>query len=624
MEARRVFDSAVSGIRWKGDRGIGRCPFHDDHRPSLSVDAEKGLYFCHGCGAKGNLVQFGRRLFGSTTSAAKRSVTKSSDRGGGRNEMRETETIYVYEDSEGDLAFQKIRFKPKSFALRRPAEDGGWIWNIQGVTKVPFHLPEVLAADVVFVCEGEKDCETLKKWGLVATCNVGGAGRWEDRYSQILKGKKVCVLQDDDEPGRKHAQTVAQSVARHAAEVRLLPPFPGSKDVSDWAASGGTKKQLLKLAAATSIFAASTEPAASSDQAQPDMPRVPLLRGPNLVHELELFFQKRVILPSGLALVIALWVIGTYVSDVFDCYPYICITSPVKRCGKTLLAELIGLVSARSKTTVNVSEAALFRMVEMFRPTIVMDEAETLANQKSERSQFLLSLLNAGHRKNAYVIRCVGPSHTPTEFPVYCPKVLLAIGDVPGTFRDRSIIVAMRRRRKDELVVRYRYREVSKKGGRRAALAQAWAAAHKKEVEAVYLNESLEFLEDREADNWASLFSIAAVAVPDRVEELKHIAIRLGTAKNALDIDDSHTIRLLSDIRNVFTSRNLKRISTRQLISHLQLMDESPWEDLNQFKLARTLRPFGVSSKQLWIGERNVKGYEHDDLKPVFDSYLSR
>lgn len=88
--------------------------------------------------------------------------------------------------------------------------------------------------------------------------------------------------------------------------------------------------------------------------------QAPLIRGTNLVRKLELFFTRRVIFPSGLALVLALWVIGTSLHEIFDCYPYLCITSPTKRCGKTLLAELIGLVSARSKTTVNVSEAALF------------------------------------------------------------------------------------------------------------------------------------------------------------------------------------------------------------------------------------------------------------------------
>jgi hypothetical protein len=538
--------------------------------------------------------------------------------------MKAIEAVYSYLDEEGDLLYQQVRRIPKRFSFRQPAENGGWKWSLEGIRKVPYWLPEVMSAEEVFVVEGEKDVESLRRWGLTATCNPGGAGKWKDEYSKFLKGKRVVVLQDNDEPGRKHALAVVQSVAPYAAEVQLVLPFQEAKDVSDWIANGGTKEQFRKLVEETSAYKPSMESSivADGESGQID-PTVPLLQGVKLVRKLELFFQRRVILPSGLALVLALWVIGTYLYDIFDCYPYICITSPTKRCGKTLLAELIGLISARSKTTVNVSEAALFRMIEMFRPTIIMDEAETLANRKSERAQFLLSLLNAGHRKNANVIRCVGPDHTPREFPVYCPKVLLAIGNLPDTFRDRSVIVAMRRRRNDEQVARYRYREVSQKGSRRAALTRLWADAHRKQIESGYLNQPLDFLEDREADNWAPLFAIAAVAVPDRANELKQIAMRLGKAKNALDVDDSDNLRLLSDVRRIFTKNKVNRISTSELLSELQRTDESPWGELTQYKLARTLKPFGISSRQLWIRERNVRGYEHADFEPVFESYLS-
>jgi 5S rRNA maturation endonuclease (ribonuclease M5) len=538
--------------------------------------------------------------------------------------MKTIEDTYPYQDEEGDSLYEQVRFADKSFAFRRPAESGGWLWNMDGVRRVLYHLPEVIAANEVFIVEGEKDVESLRKWGLVATCNPGGAGKWSDEYSKSLKGKKVIVLQDDDKAGRKRALHVAQSVLRYAKEVRLVKPFVNAKDVSEWIEKGRTKKKLLKMVAATPIYDSSAEaPLVVESVPEAATPAVPILQGSKLVRKLELFFKKRVILPSGLTLVIALWAIGTYLSDAFDCFPYLCITSPTKRCGKTLLAELIGLVSARTKSTVNISEAALFRMIQVFHPTIIMDEAETLANRKSERAQFLLSLLNAGHRRGANVIRCVGPDHTPTEFPVYCPKVLLAIGNLPDTFRDRSIIVSMRRRRKDEHVARYRYREVSQKGSRRAALAQAWADAHTEKVAAEYAGQDLEFLNDREADNWAPIFAVAAVGIPDRLEELRRIAVRLGNAKNTLDVDDSDSLRLLSDVRQILVENNLKRIGTGQLITRLQQIEESPWGEITQFKLARTLRSFGVSSKQLWIGERNIKGYEHSDLKPVFDSYLS-
>jgi len=59
---RRYFESKLPDVRWNRNQGTARCPFHADHHPSLSIDAERGLFFCHGCGAKGNFVQFKRRL----------------------------------------------------------------------------------------------------------------------------------------------------------------------------------------------------------------------------------------------------------------------------------------------------------------------------------------------------------------------------------------------------------------------------------------------------------------------------------------------------------------------------------------------------------------------------------
>jgi hypothetical protein len=88
-------------------------------------------------------------------------------------------------------------------------------------------------------------------------------------------------------------------------------------------------------------------------------------------------------------------------------------------------------------------------------------------------------------------------------------------------------------------------------------------------------------------------------------------------------VDDSDALHLLSDVRRVFIKNNLTRISTSELVFRLQRIDESPWDELTQYKLARMLKPFGISSRQVWTEKRNVRGYEHDDFKSVFDSYLS-
>ena len=111
--------------------------------------------------------------------------------------------------------------------------------------------------------EGEKDVDRLRGLGLVATCNVGGCGMgWRDEYSDSLKGRNVIVLPDNDEPGQKHADAVAQSLQGKAATVRLLtlPGLPDKGDVTDWLSQGGNKDELLRLA----HEAATSEPSASA------------------------------------------------------------------------------------------------------------------------------------------------------------------------------------------------------------------------------------------------------------------------------------------------------------------------------------------------------------------------
>lgn len=122
-----------------------------------------------------------------------------------------------------------VRYEPKDFKQRRPNGNGGWFWKLGDVRRVLFRLPEVIAANDVLICEGEKDCETARTLGLVATCNPGGAGKWKDQYSQPLSGKRVLLIQDADQPGRKHAQQVAESLHGKAMSVKVIE-MPGAKD----------------------------------------------------------------------------------------------------------------------------------------------------------------------------------------------------------------------------------------------------------------------------------------------------------------------------------------------------------------------------------------------------------
>jgi len=109
-----------------------------------------------------------------------------------------------------------------------------------------------VSARSVLVCEGEKDCETARALGLIATCNPhGAAGKWKPEYTETLRGKRVCIVADADEPGRKHAQDVGTCLLGKTESLKVLE-LPGAKDLSDWVANGGTRKALVELIQQTS------------------------------------------------------------------------------------------------------------------------------------------------------------------------------------------------------------------------------------------------------------------------------------------------------------------------------------------------------------------------------------
>ncbi len=183
---------------------------------------------------------------------------------GTANGKRRMVATYDYRDEAGVRLFQVVRYLPKDFRQRKPKAGGGWDWSVKGVRVVPYRLPKLLAepARPVVVPEGEKDCDKLTQIGVLATCNAGGAGKWTAEHAEFLRGRRVIVIGDNDEPGRKHAQLVARSLHGIAESVRIveLPNLPDKGDASDWIAGGGTKEELMRLAEAAPIW---TPPAQS-------------------------------------------------------------------------------------------------------------------------------------------------------------------------------------------------------------------------------------------------------------------------------------------------------------------------------------------------------------------------
>ena len=177
--------------------------------------------------------------------------------------------------------------------------------------------------------------------------------------------------------------------------------------------------------------------------------------GAALLDEIDEAIRRHVVLDEAAAEAAALWVIHTHAIDAAYVSPRLAITSPQKRCGKTtLLLQLSGLV-ARPGTSANLTAATMFRAIHAARPTMLIDEADTFLGDAEE----MRGVINAGHcRGTATVWRTVEAAggHEVREFDVWAPVALAAIGKLPGTIEDRSIKIAMRRRRPDEKVERLR------------------------------------------------------------------------------------------------------------------------------------------------------------------------
>ncbi len=221
------------GGRKVGSDYVAKCPAHDDRNPSLSLKDADGrvLVHCHAGCEQQAVVE------------ALRGLGLWPDRDD--NQKRIIVATYDYTDEAGTLLYQVVRYQPKDFKQRRPNGASGWVWTA-GERQVIYRLREVVEAPIVFVAEGEMDCEALRDHGFVATTNSGGAGRWRAEFGQDFRDKEVLILPDADPPGWRHALDVARSIVGIAARVKMIE-LPFAKDPAEWFEQGHSELELITL-----------------------------------------------------------------------------------------------------------------------------------------------------------------------------------------------------------------------------------------------------------------------------------------------------------------------------------------------------------------------------------------
>jgi putative DNA primase/helicase len=402
--------------------------------------------------------------------------------------------------------------------------------------------------------------------------------------------------------------------------LALLPPL-------QYARARSTVARTLNVNVLTLDAEVKTRRTALATRAEEDAMFTPValwpesVRGDELLDEIAAEFTKYLVLPTGAVEALSAWTLFTWTVDAFDLAPILAICSPDKRCGKSTLLILLHDLVCRPLLVANTSPSALFRCVEAFRPTLLLDEADAWMRDNEE----LRGIINAGHtRKTAKVMRSVGDDHTPKPFDTFCPKAIARIGANADTISDRAVIVPMRRKMVHETVARLRQDRLDlsilrSKCARRAA----------DNIDPLRLPDPAipRELNDRAQDNWRPLITIADVAGGSWPERARAAALQLIDREQD---DSAHGMMLLRDLYQLFVGRGKSGIRSETLCIALNQLEERSWSEWNKghgikpHNVAKLLKPFGIKSRQGRDKDtqRNVRGYVWRDCEDAFKRYL--
>ncbi len=354
-----------------------------------------------------------------------------------------------------------------------------------------------------------------------------------------------------------------------------------------------------------------------------------------LVRELNRF----AVFPNWAAETFALWILHTFAFTLRELTTYIGIESPEKECGKSTVITVLSRLVNRAVVSSNISPSAFFRVIEELEPTLLIDEADTNLRGRDE----LTGILNAGYtRSTAYVWRiCYDPAPVaeeegeqggaegrgaasagrPARYSCWCPKAIAAIGHLHPTLASRCILIRMHRKLEGEECERLKGLKATELQRKCARFVRDHAGEIASAEPAIPRG-----LTNRAADIWEPLLALADLAGGRWPELARQAAAGLNARAQA----HSPIGSLLLDILMSFVLGEGDRLFSRTLVERLNGAGERPWMELRKGKgvtetwLAQQLRPYGVHSRTVRIGEQVAKGYMREDFQDVFKRYIPK
>ncbi len=320
---------------------------------------------------------------------------------------------------------------------------------------------------------------------------------------------------------------------------------------------------------------------------------------------------------------VALWALFAHSIDKFFVSPRLYITAATRRCGKTRLLDVVGKLVPRPVLTSHLTTAALFRSIDQFAPTVLVDEMDNLVRNR-EAFADMLGLLNAGHERGKYVLRVEGKDFKVKAFEVFAPIAMDGIGSLPDTLTDRCIIVRLVRKARSQAVAEFTLDETVDLAGL-ARKAARWSADNS-EMACKLRPATPKALHDRARDNWAPLLRIAMAISPDVLALAQAAATALAMKDE--EVDDDLPLTLLRDCMEIRKTTTGEHIATSSLIGALASMIDSPWADwkgtgrpVSGAMVKNLLRPFAVAPCLYGTGNSRFRGYRWALIEAAFEPY---
>lgn len=344
--------------------------------------------------------------------------------------------------------------------------------------------------------------------------------------------------------------------------------------------------------------------------------------GAAMLDDLSASVNRHMVLPPGAADAVALWAAHAHCHDAADVSPILAVNSPMHGCGKTTLLEWLGAVVPKPLPAANITTAALFRSVEKWRPTILVDEADTFLGVSDD----LRGIINSGHaRAGAFVIRVVpvGDDLEPRAFSTWAPKAIAMIGKMHPTLTSRSIVIELRRKGAGESTEPLRPSHHADLAVLRSKAAR-WAIDNHGRLRHAE-PDAPDGLVNRGADNWRALLAIADAAGGGWPARARAAAKALSADRS----DESHATVLLADLRAMFGTTKSDQLASTEIIAALVTMEDRPWPEwrdgrpLTPRQLAKLLGPFGIRPGSRRDGKDVFKGYLLESFADAFARYLA-